>query len=207
MAFLTPLAFCFCGYFFLYLLLSPVLEPAANVWSMVTAGLRQQQGEDLTINRLDGYTESVPSSLITFPSYGDRFGEIAIPNAGIQAPLYFGDSKALLKKGACQYMGSSFVGSGSTVLISAHNNTYFHTLGQAKVGDTVLLRTNYGDYTYEVERTGIYTTSDDSAYDLLATEENLVLYTCYPFNMLGLTAKRYFVFCRYVSGPKILYNE
>ncbi len=207
MTLLTSLAFCFLGYFLLYMVFQPVISPVATVWDFVTAGLQEREEQDLMINRLDGYTEAVPSSLIQFPSYGDIYGELSIPSADIKAPLYFGDGKTQLKKGVCQYMGSSFIGAGSTALVSGHNNTYLHTLGEAQVGDQVLVRTNYGDYTYEIERTAVCGNRDSSAYDLMADYENLVIYTCYPFNQLGLTSQRYFVYCRYVSGPKILFNE
>lgn len=207
MSFLTPLAFAIAGYLAIYVAFGSVISPIASVWSMITAETDTYQSEDLTINRLDGYTETVPSSLITFPQYGDLFGRLTIESAGIDAPVYYGDSERLLKKGVCQYNGSLYVGSGTTTLLSAHNNTYFHTLGEAQIGDKVLFSTNYGDYVYEVERTEVRSANDASYYDLSADYENLVLYTCYPFNALGLTSRRYFVYCKYISGPKILYDE
>lgn len=158
-------------------------------------------------NRLDGYTDAVPSSAITFPKYGDCYGELRIDAAGINAPLYYGDNDKLLKKGICQYIGSMYVGSGFTVLLSGHNNTYLHTLGNAAVGDTVELDTNYGRYVYEITATAVYSASDNSWYDLNAEGEKLIIYTCYPFNALGITQYRYCVTARYVSGPRILYEE
>ena len=124
-----------------------------------------------------------------------------------KAPVYFGDDKKVLSRGIGQYSGSMFIGSGSTVLLSGHNNTYLHTLGESKIGDKVLLSTNYGDYVYEITETAVKNSGDSTAFDLGADYENLVIYTCYPFDTLGLTSKRYFVYCKYVSGPKILYNK
>ena len=210
--FLAPLAFCFAGYLLIYAALSSYFDPAIAVWNMITFGVTHREERNLMEERpeifeYDEKGDTVPSSLVTFPKYGDLYGRIQIPTAGIDAPLYYGDGNEQLNKGVCQYIGSLFIGSGGTVLVSGHNNTYFHTLGQANVGDLVTVTTSYGVYTYEVERSAILGTNDESAFDLGAKEENLVLYTCYPFNMLGLTKQRYFVYCKYVSGPLIDYGR
>ena len=211
---LTPLAFCFAGYLLFFSVFSSYFKPAVGIWKMLTAGVVHREGENLMINKSDiieDFTEetpnTLPSTLVTFPKYGDLYGRIEIPSAGIDAPLYYGDGNEQLNKGVCQYIGSMFIGSGSTVLVSGHNNTFFHTLGQAEAGDEVTVTTNYGVYTYEVERSAIWGTNDERAFDLSAKEENLVLYTCYPFNMLGLTKQRYFVYCKYLSGPMIDYEK
>lgn len=204
---ITPLAFALTGYLLIYITFGSLINPLVGVWNSVTGGITEYESEDLMTNRLDGYTETVPSSLITFPNYGDKYAELIIETADIDVPVYYGDSTKLLKKGVCQYNGSMFVGSGSTVLLSGHNNSFLHTLGEAKICDKVMLNTNYGDYVYEIERTAVCKSTDSTAYDITADYENLIIYTCYPFNMLGLTNERYFVYCKYVSGPKILYDK
>lgn len=204
---ITPLAFALIGYLLLFAAFGSYITPLAGVWSLITSGSKIYEGESLMENRLDGYTDAVPSSVVTFPKHGDSFGEIRIPSAEIKAPLYYGDSEAMLKKGICQYLGSMYIGSGTTALLSGHNNTYLHTLGQVAVGDKIEVDTNYGSYVYEVEKVGVYRANDASWYDLDATEENLVIYTCYPFNALGITQYRYAVNARYISGPRILYEE
>lgn len=45
--------------------------------------------------------------------------------------------------------------------------------------------------------------TDRTAYDLSADYENLIMYTCYPFDALGLTTQRYFVYAKLVSGTPI----
>ena len=37
----------------------------------------------------------------------------------------------------------------------------------------------------------------------LLMNENLILYTCYPFDALGFTPNRYFVYASYTSGPEL----
>ena len=42
-----------------------------------------------------------------------------------------------------------------------------------------------------------------TAYDLAADQESLILYTCYPFDEIGLTSQRFFVYADYTSGVVI----
>ncbi len=207
----APLAFALIGYSIIYFASGGIISPVLSIVSMMSTGGEQLDSSAYTDiysgEIFVNYTDSVPSSTIKFPMINTKYGEISIENTDVNCSLIFGDSAAMLKKGACQYMGSSFPGLGSTVLVSGHNNSYFSGLKDAKIGDTVTIRTNYGVYTYKITSTDIKLNTDKSAYDLSADKENLVLYTCYPFNALGLTAQRYFVYCEYVSGPHVLLHE
>ena len=155
----------------------------------------------------NSYTDTVPSSKITFPYAGTKYGEISIEGTDINCPLFFGDDNKTLRRGAGQYQGSAFPGMCSTTIIGGHNNSFFKTLKDAQVGAIVTIKTHYGVYTYKITVTAIKNFDDRTAFDLRAEHENLVLYTCYPFNALGLTKQRYFVYGEYVSGPKILLDQ
>ena len=209
-----PLAFAVIGYLLLYMIATPVIKPLADVLDMALQNQAMSFGDsshetifDNTKSQPDTAGETVKASGITFPKFGTLYGNIRIEGTSVDAPLFFGDSNTELKKGAGQFNGSMFPGCGTTVLIGGHNHTYFNGLKDVKVGQAVTVRTNYGTYTYEVTETAVKKAKDASAYDLTADEENLVLYTCYPFDMLGLTPNRYFVYAKYVSGPKVLLNE
>ncbi len=205
-----PLAFALLGYIILYFCSSSIISPIVSIWNIMATD-NHMQGEELdNIYSEDifyTYTDTIPSSVITFPTYGTKYGEISISNTPLKCDLYFGDSSKVLRNGAGQYLGSSFPGLGSTVLIGGHNNRYFDSLKDAKVGDIITVKTNYGQYEYRITHTAIKHHDDRSAYDLGAKQENIVLYTCYPFTALSLTAERYFVYGEYVSGPRILLNE
>ena len=125
----------------------------------------------------------------------------------IRADLYFGDSWYVLGNGVGIYNGSAIPGYGRTVLIAGHNNTYFNGLKYAEEGQIIKIRTNYGNYKYEITGTKITDCEDRSAYDLNKNEENIILYTCYPFDTLGLTNLRAFIYAKYVSGPMIDKNS
>ena len=209
-----PLVFTVIGYLTIYMVASPVVSPLVSAINMILrnqAPSFNQEGFTSIFDTSsigDGEsTETIKASSLTFPQYGNHFGNLEIEGTTINAPLFFGDSKNELNKGVGQYNASSYIGCGGTVLIGGHNHTYFKGLKQVEVGDKVIITTNYGTYTYEVTHTAIKGSTDTTAYDLKATEENLVLYTCYPFDTLGLTPQRYFVYGKYVSGPKVLLNE
>ena len=147
--------------------------------------------------------ETVSISSFTYPSYDNQFGELIIEDCQVNAKLFFGDSSMALRNGVGVYYGSSIPGYGKTILVAGHNNTYFNGLKYAKKGQIIKIRTNYGNYRYEITDMQIKDKNDRSAYDLSADHENLILYTCYPFDELGLTPNRFFVYAKPVSGPVI----
>ena len=74
---------------------------------------------------------------------------------------------------------------------------------EAMDADVVTIETHYGTYTYTVERCEVRDYQDTTTYDFTRTDENLILYTCYPFDALGFTPNRYFVYASYTSGPEL----
>lgn len=209
-----PLAFFVSGLLFLYLALSPFIHLVLSGWELFSSDSNAAYGEEIHNDifgkgKLEGYEGSVPSSLITYPTNGTKYAEITITanDTVYVIPLYFGDNSSILRKGAGQYLGSHFPGESSTILVSGHNNTYFNCLQYVNVGDIIKVETNYGTYQYEITETAVKKNTDPTSYDLSATEENLILYTCYPFSQLGLTPNRFFVYTRLVSGPAVLLDQ
>lgn len=147
--------------------------------------------------------EYLDESKVQFPKYGQQFGELSIASCNVDTKLFFGDGNIALRNGVGVYNGSSIPGFGTTILIAGHNNTDFNGLKKAKKGQIVKVRTSYGNYTYEVTGTAVKSAKANDQYDLNSKVENLVMYTCYPFDELGLTSRRYFVYAKYVSGPQV----
>lgn len=142
-------------------------------------------------------------SSFKFPSYGNQFGQLIINDCKIDAKLFFGDGDIALRNGVGVYNGSFIPGYGRTILIAGHNNTFFNGLKYAEEGQLVTIRTSYGNYTYKITGTAVKKYDDSSAYDLTANKESLVMYTCYPFDEIGYTYKRFFVYAEPVSGAEI----
>ena len=150
--------------------------------------------------------ETIPLSSITYPSKGDRYGRITIAGTTVDAPVYYGDTNSILNRGVGTYVDSSgagIPGESKTILMAGHNNTFFNDLQLVEVGDVVTIETHYGTYTYTVERCEVRDYQDTTTYDFTRTDENLILYTCYPFDALGFTPNRYFVYASYTSGPEL----
>ncbi len=161
--------------------------------------------EEPNVDASEPPEETVDGKTISSPTDNTKYGVLEIPSLKVKADLYFGDSKRVLALGVGQSTGSFMPGNGRPILIAGHNNTYFHLIGNLKEGDTIKITTYYGVYVYEVTGYKLSTNTDKTAYDIGKKEEELILYTCYPFNMLGLTKQRWFVYAKKVSGPVIVY--
>jgi len=205
---LFPLAFFLVGYLLIFAILYPIAAPYIQTLSLVF-DTKTPNFETNGENHLDLSSKpqeddgTVALSEITYPKEGDLFARLTIPTAEIDCDLYYGDSKAQLKKGAGCYKGAFIPGYDRTTLIAGHNHTYFTTLHKIEEGDSIFIETSYGKYEYRVTGINITDHDDTTAYDLLKKEENIILYTCYPFVLQGYYQERYFVYGEYVSGPMI----
>lgn len=217
---ILPIVFCIV----IYLVCAAVIVPSASSYLAMANLFFSDKEQDFSTEHtnifvpVEDSVTSEPSSQtskqeiisisdFTFPSYEDQFGELIIDDCEIKADLFFGDSWYVLSNGVGIYNGSAIPGYGRTILIAGHNNTYFNGLKHAKEGQIVKIRTNYGNYQYEITGMKITDNEDRSAYDLDKNEENLIMYTCYPFDTLGLTDMRAFIYAKYVSGPIIDKNS
>lgn len=138
--------------------------------------------------------------LVKEPDYGTQYGSISCEEIKLDAPLYYGDGDDLLRRGAGQYTGSAMPGSNGVSIIGAHDSTFFGPLEKVKVGSEVVITTNYGEFTYLVSGVKISKATDESAYQLETEEEQVILYTCYPFGTLSTNRDdRYYVYCSRVE--------
>lgn len=151
--------------------------------------------------------EKIDISQITLPDYETVYATLQIESLGLECDLYFGDSDRALKKGAAQFPGSFMPGFGKPILIAGHNNMHFNALKNVNLHDMVKITTNYGEFTYEITDLAIKKATDPTAYDLEKNQEQLILYTCYPFDRLGITAERFFVYADKVSGPEVIWQS
>lgn len=203
---IAPIAFCLISYLLVFAVASPFLADVVSIGGMFLAD--KQVDYSKTYENIfvptDNSGDTVDASEVDFPGINTRFGELKIKGRGVNAKLFFGDGAVPLRNGVGIYAGSFIPGYGKTILVAGHNNTYFNGLKNVNNGDTVSINTGYGNYKYRVTQTKIADKDDKSAYDLNKTEENLVMYTCYPFDELGLTENRYFVYAEKISGPQIV---
>lgn len=207
--FYMPLIFALAGFAIVYVAFYPVITMAEAIGSMLIA----QEAPDFNDKLNSIYTEpeknstaeTVSSSDIQNPDVGDLYGKVTCDRIGLTGPLYMGDTKAILKTGIGQYYGSFIPGYGKPLLLAAHNTTYFRPLQDIVEGDIVTISTSYGIYEYKVTGTRVALATDESAYDLMQDKEQLIMYTCYPFDMLTASkSERFFVYADKISGPNIV---
>ena len=200
---------------------SPVLLSAAagivlgvggkSVWEMalgefqhaVVSGAPEYEYDTLVKEGEDTPTEGeVSREGVKLPAANTQFGEINCSSAGLQMPLYYGDSDEVLEKGAGLYIGSSIPGENKTMLVGGHDTTFMSPLKNVKVGDCLEVTTTYGTFIYKVKKMQVADIMDTTAYDLSGEGEQLILYTCYPFGeVMKDRSKRYFVYADKESGP------
>ncbi len=209
--FVMPLIFAFSFCLITLLCLAPVCKIGANLYSLMLLenDINFAENEKSVFFENTNTGDTIKGSRIVYPKYGEQFGTIEIGSINLLQNLFFGDSDNNLSRGVAQYSGSSFPGEGSTCLIAGHNtNSIFGRLSEVSEGDEVKITTNYGVYVYRVARTEVLPEDKaEATVNLDSNVENLVLYTCYPFNSLGDYSQRYFVYCEYVSGPVVLLEE
>ncbi len=201
---LTPLAFAFLLALIILLALNFTVGDVIGYGSVLFMKTENTNDADNLFMPSSKETGTVNIKDVDFPTHGKVYGEILIDSVGIDCPLIYGDSKNLLWRGACQYMGSTIIGYGGTTMACAHVNRHFKNLSKVSVDDYIKINTTYGSYIYKVVYTGIHKDSDKTAYDLTREDENLVLYTCfYEHTAFGNVKKRFFVRADFVSGPLI----
>lgn len=136
------------------------------------------------------------------PSIGRCYGRILCERIGLSAPLYYGDSEEILEKGAGQYIGSGLPGEGKPILVGAHDIGYFKPLQEIRQGDVLQVRTSYGEFSYQVTDLVVANASAIGKKELRHPNEELILYTCYPFGgTLQEKTQRYFAAAEKISGP------
>ena len=202
-----PLFFCIITLFILWLIALPIgasISQAAN-----HAGF---EAIEPTVNLFDG-SPNIESGTVDlnryggYPQEGENYGRLVIQGTSIDCNLFYGDSPVELSSGAGTYAGASIPGEGSTVMIGAHTGTYFRDLESVVEGADITITTDYGEYHYTVARCAVVEETDTTAYDLDAEEENIILFTCYPFGILTRTTQRYLVYGDFVSGPSIVWQQ
>ena len=136
------------------------------------------------------------------PVFGEQYAVLKCDDISLSVPVYWGSSAELLDRGACQASSSVVIGETGNVVIDAHVNTFFADLNKLSAGNTVVLYTNYGIFTYEVTEQ-VQFQNTNKKYVLPTEEDRLTLYTC-EAQILGTSSNRIGILCSLVS--KQFYN-
>ncbi len=139
---------------------------------------------------------------VVYPEFGEQYATVSCDSIDLYVPVYWGSSEELLKHGACQLSASPVLGEKGNVVIDAHVNTFFADLDKLKEGDTVVLNTSYGEFSYKVVKQVTFENTDKK-YVAPTSDDKLTLYTCVR-QILGSSTKRLAVICEPVE--KVFYN-
>jgi sortase A len=169
------------------------------------------KGEPVTLKAVDqdnmfsDETTGVIDGDQVAPIAGKQYGEISCDKVSLSVPLYYGDTYDILEKGAGQSALSYCPGQGGTILVGGHDTTYFAPLENMEKGMDVVVKTNYGTFTYKVNDIQTITGSD---YSISSLKEQLVLYTCYPFgDILNERTQKIAYICDKTEGPEVTMDE
>jgi sortase A len=118
------------------------------------------------------------------------------PSIGLVAPVVNGTDDSDLAVAVGRVPASSAIGQAGTVVLAAHDVTWFSKVDQLHKGNVITLVMPCSTLTYHVTDqqvvsagTAVYQTS----------QSRLVLVTCYPLNALFITSQRYLVDADLVS--------
>jgi sortase A len=134
---------------------------------------------------------------------GGVIGEILMPRLELKAIVVQGYSEKLLRRGVGHMPGTALPGEPGNVALAGHRDTFFRALRSIKKGDAITLKTENGDFQYQVESMEVVTAND---VDVLKASQGrtLTLITCFPFTYVGPAPKRYVVHAREVESPREL---
>lgn len=137
----------------------------------------------------------IDGHLKEYPAFGEQYGTLIINKIGVYAPIIFGANSDTILNGVGHDSGSYFPGENGSIIMCEHNYmNHFNRLGELESGDIIEIKTNYGDFYYSVYDSQIVLENETEKLPIQQGEENLMIYTCYPFNSVGYTNERYVVY-------------
>jgi sortase A len=126
------------------------------------------------------------------PEKGDRIGVITLPTLDLRWPIIEGTDDEQLDDGVGHFPGSVLPGIRDNSVLSGHRTTVFGRLGELSVGDTILVETSGGAFTYQVREFRIVKKTDRTVI-VPTSSAVLTLTTCYPFYSLIPTTEAFIV--------------
>lgn len=127
-----------------------------------------------------------------YPAEGDNIGTLMIPALKRTLPILQGTGEKELKKGVGHFIQSVLPGEEDNCVISGHRETVFRQIGDLNIGDTLIVKTSAGTFTYAISDIRIVH-EDDKTVIVPTDHAVLTMTTCYPFYTPGYSPDRYIV--------------
>lgn len=126
------------------------------------------------------------------PKEGTQFGELQIPRLQVKVPIVSGVGDEDLKKGIGHHRNSVLPGEGDNSVLAGHRETALQHADQIKQGDQLIVSTDQGTFTYEVNKMWVTDAADRSVI-VPHDKSKLTLYTCWPLDAIGYAPDRYII--------------
>lgn len=173
----------------IYLFCGQEIEEIFSLVSKVSIDINpEREQEPIEIDTDD-------NTLINYPEYGTKYATIKIDKIDLEAPVYYGDTLEILKKGVGHSSGSYFPGEGGSIIYMGHNSKkMFRRFSELQIGNEIKVTTSYGEYNYKIYDMQLIKETELDKLPIQKEKEILMVYTCYPFNNIGYATQRYVVY-------------
>jgi len=115
-----------------------------------------------------------------------------IGSIGLTAMILEGTDDSTLRRAVGHIPGTSLPGRSGNVAIAGHRDTFFRPLRNIRKDDEIKLSTLNGSYLYRLDSTRVVEPENMQVLEA-SDEATLTLVTCYPFNFVGASPKRFIV--------------
>lgn len=184
------------SYLFLITGLSLLLFVGYQYWQMHSAQKISLEFANQLLEK-SNKNEQNSSRIETFdPKFGEIIGILSIPAIKAEIPIIEGTDEDDLEKGVGHYKGTAYPTQKDQIVLSGHRDTVFRKIGELEIGDHLIFKTTYGEFTYEIEKTKIVAANDRTIIGSSAPDEVLVVTTCYPFSYVGTAPDRYIIYAK-----------
>jgi len=129
---------------------------------------------------------------------GDVIGEIQVPRLGLDAIVVQGDSAANLRRAVGHISKSALPGELGNVVLAGHRDTFFRSLHDIRLGDTIEFSTPEHSFEYRVASIDVVAPNDIQVLEP-STGRDLTFVTCFPFHFVGPAPRRFIVRAREVD--------
>jgi LPXTG-site transpeptidase (sortase) family protein len=123
-----------------------------------------------------------------------------IPRLNVRAVVREGADHDTLDVALGHIPGTAMPGQAGNVGVAGHRDTLFRGLRHVEKDDVIQFQTPSGNYSYQVESTGIVTPKDVGVLKP-GRQAEMTLVTCYPFNYVGPAPDRFIVKARLLMPP------
>jgi sortase A len=136
--------------------------------------------------RIEAYQASLTANIQS------PLADLRIPSLRIEVPVLEGTDELALNRGVGHIDGTPLPGERGNIGVAGHRDGFFRGLKDIRVGDSVDLYSQNGNYRYVVDEIRIVPPEDVSVLGP-RSRPSITLVTCYPFYFVGSAPLRYIV--------------